>query len=56
MDLGVQCFLHELRGEKDTSPGLQFLPSNPFSVTAATLIVLGPFCLLPVYKKEKALP
>lgn len=41
-DLRVQCFLCELQGGKDTSPGLQFLVSNPFSIIAVTLIVLGP--------------
>lgn len=55
MDLGVQCFLQELTGGKGHLPGLQFLPSNPFSIIAVTLTVLGPVCLLPVYKKKKKL-
>lgn len=53
VDLRVQCFLRELQGVKDTSPGLQFLPSNPFSIIAVTLIVLRPVYLLPVYIKKK---
>lgn len=51
--LMVQCFLCELQGGKAASPGLQFLPLNPFSIVILKLFGLGPVCLLPVYKGKR---